>query len=47
MRHKKTKLIQILETKPENDPPLSARSRILSCPVSIMLQIVTENSVIP
>ena len=42
----KTKLIQVLETKPGNDPSQSAGSRTLSYPVSIMLQMFTENSVI-
>ena len=42
----KTKLIHISETKPGNDPSQSAGSRTLSYPVSIMLQIFTENSVI-
>ena len=43
----KTKLIQILETKPVNSLSQSTRSRTLSYPVSIMLQSFTENSAIP
>ena len=46
MCHKKRKLTKISDAKFGTSTPQSAESRALFYPISIMLQILTEDSVI-